>query len=229
MSKRKSFIIHHDSLDVIDKLTDEQAGKLLKAIKAYQLGQEYEADLTTDLVFTPFKAQFKRDEEKYQKIVERNKNNGLKGGRPQTQNNPEEPKKPSGLSGNPEEPKKADSDSESKSESKSDSESKEQNYTSAIANCPHDEIIALYHNILPANPRVKVWNDTRKGYLRSRWREDESRQDLSWWERFFTYISKSAFLTGRVDQSQRKPFIADLEWIVKPSNFVKIIEGKYES
>lgn len=105
----------------------------------------------------------------------------------------------------------------------------EQNYTSAIANCPHDEIIALYHKILPANPRVKVWSDTRKGYLRSRWREDESRQDLSWWERFFTYISQSAFLTGRVDQSQRKPFIADLEWIVKPSNFVKIIEGKYES
>ena len=105
----------------------------------------------------------------------------------------------------------------------------EQNYTSATANCPHDEIIALYHKILPANPRVKVWNDTRKGYLRSRWREDESRQDLSWWERFFTYISQSAFLTGRVDQSQRKPFIADLEWIVKPSNFVKIIEGKYES
>ena len=106
----------------------------------------------------------------------------------------------------------------------------EQNYTSATANCPHDEIIALYHKILPANPRyLQSSGDTRKGYLRSRWREDESRQDLSWWERFFTYISQSAFLTGRVDQSQRKPFIADLEWIVKPSNFVKIIEGKYES
>ena len=97
MSKRKSFIIHHDSLDIINKLSDEQAGRLLKAIKAYQLGEDYEADFTTDLIFTPFKAQFERDNEKYLKIVERNKNNGLKGGRPKTKENPEEPKKPSGF------------------------------------------------------------------------------------------------------------------------------------
>jgi len=117
MSKRKSFIVHHDSLEVIDKLTDEQAGKLLKAIKAYQLGEDFEMDLMTDLVFTPFKSQFIRDDEKYQNIVNRNKNNGSKGGRPKTQTNPEEPIKPSGLSGNPEEPKKADSDSDSDSKS----------------------------------------------------------------------------------------------------------------
>ena len=124
MSKRKSFIVHHDSLEVIDKLTDEQAGKLLKAIKAYQLGEDFKLDLMTDLVFTPFKSQFVRDDEKYQKIVNRNKNNGLKGGRPKTQENPEETKEPSGLSGNPEEPKKPDSDSKSKSDSKSDSKNK---------------------------------------------------------------------------------------------------------
>ncbi|AUR85412.1 hypothetical protein NVP1074O_44 [Vibrio phage 1.074.O._10N.222.49.B7] len=128
MSKRKSFILHHDSLDVIGKLTDEQAGRLLKMIKAYQLGEDYEADTMTDLVFTPFKAQFKRDDEKYQNIVNRNKNNGLKGGRPQTQTNPIEPKKPTGLSGNPSKPKKADSDSKSKSDS--DSKSKSKNNTS---------------------------------------------------------------------------------------------------
>lgn len=48
----------------------------------------------------------------------------------------------------------------------------EQSYTPpAVAECPHQKIINLYHEILPANPKVKVWNDTRKGYLRSRWRE----------------------------------------------------------
>lgn len=105
----------------------------------------------------------------------------------------------------------------------------EQNYTSANANCPHDEIIALYHECLPVNPKVRIWNETRKGYLRARWREDVQRQNLDWWKRFFEYIAKSNFLTGNVDQNGRKPFLADLEWIVKPSNFVKIIEGKYES
>lgn len=121
MSKRKSFIVHHDSLEVINKLTDEQAGKLLKAIKAYQLGEDFEMDLMTDLVFTPFKSQFIRDDEKYQNIVNRNKNNGLKGGRPKTQTNPKEPNEPTGLSGNPKEPKKPDSDSDSGSDSGSGS------------------------------------------------------------------------------------------------------------
>lgn len=95
--------------------------------------------------------------------------------------------------------------------------------------CPHEEIIALYHEILPANPKVRIWNDTRKSYLRSRWREDDTRQNLHYWEKLFGYISKSDFLTGKTETPNRRPFMADLEWIVKPSNFVKIIEGKYEN
>tara|TARA_R110000823_G_C15918541_1_gene498449 strand:+ start:274 stop:1014 length:741 start_codon:yes stop_codon:yes gene_type:complete len=123
---RKSFIIHKDSLSVLDELSSEQAGLLFKAMKAYQNDEEIELDSLTKIIFSPFKAQFDRDNEKYKKIVERNKNNGLKGGRPKTEANPENPDKPSGLSGNPENPSKADSVSknDSKNDSKSDSDSK---------------------------------------------------------------------------------------------------------
>lgn len=114
MSKRKSFLIYIDSLPVLDDLTDEQAGKLFKAISSYHKGEDLELDSLTKIAFSPFKSQFIRDDEKYQKIVERNKNNGLKGGRPKTEDNPE---KPSGLNGNPENPNKADSDSDSDSDS----------------------------------------------------------------------------------------------------------------
>ena len=121
MSKRKSFLIYIDSLPVLDDLTDEQAGKLFKAISSYHKGEDLELDSLTKIAFSPFKSQFIRDDEKYQKIVERNKNNGLKGGRPKTEDNPE---KPSGLNGNPINPKKADSDSDSDSVSDSDSDIK---------------------------------------------------------------------------------------------------------
>lgn len=104
----------------MDDLSDEQAGKLFKAIKAFQLGEEFELDALTKIALSPFKAQFVRDNEKYERIVERNKNNGLKGGRPKTEDNPEEPRKPSGLITNPEEPKKADSVSVSVSDSDKD-------------------------------------------------------------------------------------------------------------
>lgn len=109
MSKRKSFLIYIDSLPVLDDLNDEQAGRLFKAISAYHNDVDLELDSLTKIAFSPFKSQFARDEEKYQKIVERNKNNGLKGGRPKTEDNQEEAKQPSGLFGNPSNPNKADS------------------------------------------------------------------------------------------------------------------------
>jgi hypothetical protein len=121
-TQRKSFIIHKDSLSVLDELSDEQAGLLFKAMKDYQNDEEIELDSLTKIIFSPFKAQFDRDNEKYKKIVERNKNNGLKGGRPKTEANPENPSKPSGLIRNPENPSEADSVSKSKNDSKSDSE-----------------------------------------------------------------------------------------------------------
>ena len=117
MSKRKSFLIYIDSLPVLDDLTDEQAGKLFKAISSYHKGEDLELDSLTKIAFSPFKSQFIRDDEKYQKIVERNKNNGLKGGRPKTEENQGEAKEPSGLTGNPSKARKADSDSDSDSDS----------------------------------------------------------------------------------------------------------------
>lgn len=111
---RKSFIVHKDSLGVLDDLTDEQCGELFRAIKAHQLGESIDLSPIAKVAFSPFKAQFDRDDEKYQNIVDRNKLNGSKGGRPKN------PKEPNGLSGNPAKPQKADSDSKSVSKSVKD-------------------------------------------------------------------------------------------------------------
>lgn len=99
----------------------------------------------------------------------------------------------------------------------------------AVPACPHQKIIDLYHDTLPANPRIVQWTDTRKSYLQSRWREDPDRQTLDWWQQYFSFVSRSDFLCGRIEPTTpgRKPFKADLEWLVRPSNFVKVLEGKY--
>ena len=116
-TERKSFVIHIDSLDVLDDLTNDQKAQLLDAIRAYHLGHEIELTGLMRAIFKPFENQFKRDNEKYLSIVQRNKENGSKGGRPKE----EEPKKPTGLSGLPKEPKKADSDKDNDNDSDSDS------------------------------------------------------------------------------------------------------------
>lgn len=89
-------------------------------------------------------------------------------------------------------------------------------------NCPHQKIIDLYHEKLPMLTRVKVWNAKRQNQLKARWRENEKRQSLEFWGRLFDYIAESDLLTGRLGDWK-----ADLEWITKSDNFVKIIEGKY--
>jgi uncharacterized protein YdaU (DUF1376 family) len=106
-----------------------------------------------------------------------------------------------------------------------------------LPKCCHQEVIDLYHQKLPTLRKVEVWNDARKGYLRQRWRDVsqelalekpiQTEDVLLWWSDFFTHIGQSKFLTGRVNDKSGRAFTADLEWILKPSNFAKIIEGKY--
>lgn len=94
--------------------------------------------------------------------------------------------------------------------------------------CPHQQIIAIYHETLPNCIPVKVWNEQRQGLLRQRWREDQKRQRIEWWKRFFAYVGESEFLTGRgATPPDRDPFVVDLEWLIRPKNFAKVIEGKY--
>jgi len=106
-----------------------------------------------------------------------------------------------------------------------------------LPECNHKAVIELYHENLPVMRKVEVWNETRAGYLRQRWREVaaelalekpiESGDVLNWWAEFFQSVGKSRFLTGRVNGKDGRAFVADLEWLIKPSNFAKIVEGKY--
>lgn len=75
-----------DSLDILKKLTDEQAGKLIKAIASYHGGDDFELDPLLDIVITPFISQFKRDAEKYKKTCEKRALAGAKGGKQKQSN-----------------------------------------------------------------------------------------------------------------------------------------------
>lgn len=92
------------------------------------------------------------------------------------------------------------------------------------APCPHQQIIDLYHEKCPTLRRVKIWNGEREKFLRARWRENPKHQSLDFWSRFFEYVNNSEFLRGDTGK-----FVADLEWLVRPSNFAKVVEGKYEN
>ena len=93
--------------------------------------------------------------------------------------------------------------------------------------CPHRDVIALFHEVLPSVRRVRDWTPARAQLLRTRWREDAKRQSLDWWRKFFTYVGQSDFLMGRTHSQGRKPFELGLEWLLKAENFAKVREGAY--
>jgi len=92
-----------------------------------------------------------------------------------------------------------------------------------LPTCPHQEILNIYSEKLAVLPQVKIWSDKRKALLKARWNEDPKRQNLEWWNKYFSYISKNSFLTGGTGKWQ-----ADIEWILNSSNMIKIIEGTYD-
>lgn len=92
---------------------------------------------------------------------------------------------------------------------------------------PYGEIRALYAEHLPTLPQVRIFDDARKKAIKSRWNTDKRFQDLEFWKKFFIHVSKSDFLMGR---TQPNPWHGCcFDWIFKPANFKKIVEGNYHN
>jgi len=101
----------------------------------------------------------------------------------------------------------------------------EKSVAQAKQRIPESEILSAYHEHLPMLTAVRKMNDTRKRKLKARWCEDVERQTPEYWDKFFAYVAKSDFLTGRNGQWTA----CDFEWLIEDSNHLKVIEGKYEN
>ena len=94
---KKSFQLYNDYIDHFSLMSDEEAGKLIKAIFCYvnDLPCEELAGLPL-MAFSFIRSQLKRDSDKYDARCEINRRNGKLGGRPKKVQT-EEPKKPDGM------------------------------------------------------------------------------------------------------------------------------------
>jgi len=101
---KPGFLIYNDYRETLSMLSDDELGKLIRAIFEYEINNIVpELDKTIMMAFNFIKTDLDRNSNHYDSICERNRNNGLKGGRPRnpnnpvgilvTQQNPEKPKK----------------------------------------------------------------------------------------------------------------------------------------
>lgn len=99
---KDNFLLKKSQINVFKELSNEDAGKLIKGIFDYSISGEVTLEGYLKIIFLPIKEEIDRNEEKYEMICERNRNNGRLGGRPkETQENP---KNPSGFEENPKKP-----------------------------------------------------------------------------------------------------------------------------
>ena len=72
LKSKKGFILHKDSLSILNKMSNEQAGILFKAIYQYQTtGKTSDLEFGLEMAITPFINQFTRDDNAWEE--ERNK------------------------------------------------------------------------------------------------------------------------------------------------------------
>ena len=122
-STRPSFLIYKKFYKPIKYLSDEDKGKLFKAIFEYQTqdfdGPEQVIEPQIHMAFEFFKNQFELDNKKWEKRVEANRTNGKKGGRPKnsveddaTDEKPSEPNETNRFINNPIKTKKGEKEIE---------------------------------------------------------------------------------------------------------------------
>ena len=89
---------------------------------------------------------------------------------------------------------------------------------------------------LPMCPRVQLLTEQRRKFAAARWKAwaamdgwESQEQGLGEWAAFFDVVAKSKFLTGRAQghNNDRPPFVADFDWLMRPTNFQKVFEGRY--
>ena len=88
---------------------------------------------------------------------------------------------------------------------------------------PYEEIVNLYNTICISFNSIKQITDKRKGNINARYQE--SKCSIEVFKILFTKMQDSNFLKGGWDLGGK----ADFDWVMRPTNFVKVLEGKYDN
>jgi hypothetical protein len=102
--------------------------------------------------------------------------------------------------------------------------------------CPAQKIIETFHQACPTLQRVKLLNPNRRKHLSTRWREVDAESKLKDQEdgieifrNIFERVHESDFLCGRLQRKDNRNWMATFDWLILPTNFIKVCEGHYDN
>lgn len=225
--KKATILLYTRPLVVLDELTDEQAGKLFKAIRYYSEDadgmkekiDEVLKDLVVRIVFKTIKADIDQNAEKYDKIVEKRREAGRKHKGNQYTN------KETNVPNNEqvEQVSQNGTDTVTDTVTVTDNNNTSSKDDVSVSNETDADSAIDYNEI------VELWNTTTKGTMGTLKSIDHNRRKMvrarikehgiETFKRMIDIASKSAYMHG---QSW-----ATFDWCIRPNNFPKVIEGNY--
>lgn len=98
----------------------------------------------------------------------------------------------------------------------------DQKVKAAHVHIPYDKILAAFAKRLPSFPQPRKLDPDRRQAVKAIWTREEDYGTVDFFDRYFGYVAKSDFLMGETGWKS-----CNFDWIFKPKNFRKIIEGTY--
>lgn len=234
---KKTFILYTDICKgALKMLSKSQAGLLFNMIIDYADAGVAESggDATVDIAFSIIRATIDANSRSYEEICEKRRENGRKGGLAKGSKNSKNSKSKQMLTD------EANANEIAKptmiyndmicNDIKDSNESYDNirtNSNELESSCELDfpRLLEFFNSQLKEKnsliPSIKQLSDARKKMLKARMREFGKEALVS----VFMKASVSDFLNGKNNRN----FIASFDWLLKPTNFPKVLEGNYDN
>lgn len=242
---KKTFILYTDICKgALKRMNAVQAGLLFNMIVDYADGTDVTScnDLAVDMAFEIIRAAIETNNRTYEEICEKRRANGRKGAevtnskKRQNAANADNSGKTRQM---PNESANADNSgkngmicndmicNEIKDTNVSYDNLNKEESNDSLSSCELDfaRLLEFFNSQLKRNnsliPSIKQLSDARKKTLKARARE-YGKEALV---KVFQKAAVSDFLNGKNDRS----FTASFDWLLKPTNFPKVLEGNYDN
>lgn len=203
-NKQKSFLIYYDNEIIVCRLSDDEAGKLFKALFPYgreHVKPDFENSPALAMAFDVLSMAIDRDSERYAQRCERNRENGRKGGLAKATNSKQSlPSGKQGLANLAYIDRDIDIDRD-------------------MDRINYQQIADMYNNTCVSFPRLTKLSDARKKAIKARL----NTYTVEDFQRLFTMAEESDFLKGKNNRN----WSANFDWLIKDSNMAKVLDGNY--
>ena len=219
---RESFVFYSDFFETLFALPEGECVKVLRAIREYMHGGDYPLDGAAEVAFIPIRQTMDRDNEKFEKVCEQRSIAGKRSSEMRRRQGDIVTPATNVDSVEQSSANATEYESETENEHEEENENGSENHTS-VQTLPQFSTVMRSFNTAFAGrlPQIKQMSPGRRKAVKARL-EENGAQSLAV---VMKNVSESEFLQGKNGHGWH----ADFDWIFRPANYLKILEGNYNN